>query len=145
MNKKIQTYDDLVEERKRLENLLVLHKHEIKEGWEGIKHSLNPFNSTVAFLGKVTRRDKTNPLVNFGVMVAGDLLLKKFLLGKAGFLTRLIVPFVVKNYSSHVLSRNGGTIMNRLKNLFKRKPNQNNGEMDLTSSDWSTRKTTDLN
>lgn len=137
MNKKIQTYDDLQEEKKRLENLLALHKNEINGNWDEVKLSLAPLNNTFSFIGKITKRDKSNPLLNIGIGFAGDLLIKRFLLAKAGFVARLVLPFVVKNYSSHVLNQNNKGILGKIKNIFSKK-SQHNGhtDIDLTTSEW---------
>jgi hypothetical protein len=104
MTKKIQTYDDLLAERKRLEILLAVQKEEIEANWHGVKSSLNPINNAASFLGKITRSDKSNPLITVGVGFIGDLILRKVF--KAGWLIRLVVPFVVKNYSSHMIAGN---------------------------------------
>jgi len=135
MNKKITTYDELIEEKKRLENLLVLHKHEIHENWENVKLSLTPVGNTVSFFGKFAQRNKTNPLLNMSLNLVGDFLLKGFFLKKAGWITRLVVPFVVKNYSSHVLVNNSQGILNKIKNLFSHR-RQSNGKMIDVTTDW---------
>ncbi len=138
MTKRIQTYDDLLEEKKRLETLLALQKNEIDENWQHVKSSLNPLNNAASFIGKITRGDKSNPLLTVGVGYIGDLVLRKVF--KAGWLIRLVVPFVVKNYTSHVLAgKTGnvkGTIGSRIKNLFRKKQSSHNGIPDLTTSDW---------
>lgn len=134
MNKKIQTYEDLQEEKRRLENLLMLHKQEMHDSWQGVKSSLNPINNVASFVGKLTRSDKSNPLLTMGLGFAGDLILRKFF--KASLIARLVVPFVVKNYSSHLFSGKGGGIVNKLKNLFTKKRQHHNGTPDLTTSDW---------
>src|SRR5688572_17537492 len=134
MTKKIQTYDDLLEEKKRLEALLAVQKDEIDASWHGVKSSLNPINNAASFLGKITRSDKSNPLLTVGIGYMGDLVLRKVF--KAGWLVRLVVPFVVKNYSSHLFAGKGGSIAEKFKNLFRKKQPSSNGMPDLTTSDW---------
>ena len=138
MTKKIQTYDDLIEEKKRLEALLAVQKDEIDTSWQGVKSSLNPLNNAASFLGKITRSDKSNPLLTVGIGFIGDLVLRKVF--KAGWLIRLVVPFVVKNYSSHLFASKGEngkpTIGTRIKKLFRKKQSSGNGIPDLTTSDW---------
>lgn len=119
MNKKIQTYDDLVEERKRLEQLLILNKEQISTNWIEMKKEFEPVNNVFSFLSKLTTRDKSNPLVNMGIDVAGDLLLRKILLARAGWATRLVVPFFLKNYSSNVFADKGKSFLHRLKHWLK--------------------------
>lgn len=133
--KKITTYEELQEEKKRLENLLVLHKHEIHANWDNVKLSLTPVSNTVSFFGKFTHKNKSNPLLNMGINLAGDLLLKRFFLRKAGWMTRLLVPFVIKNYSSHVLANNSKGILGKLKNIFGNRKHTN-GKMSDVTTDW---------
>jgi hypothetical protein len=134
MTKKIQTYDDLLEEKRRLEALLAVQKEEIDANWHGVKSSLNPLNNAASFLGKITRSDKSNPLLTVGIGYMGDLVLRKFF--KAGWLVRLVVPFVVKNYSSHMFAGKGTSLASKVKNLFRKKQPSHNGMPDLTTSDW---------
>lgn len=120
----IKTYDDLVAERKRLEALIVIQKERVVHDWEAVKNEFEPVNHTFGAIGKFTHADKSNPLVNMGLKFASDIFLKNFVLAKAGWVTRLAVPFVMKNYSSHLLSDNGKGIVDKLKgigNIFKRK------------------------
>lgn len=123
MNKKIQTYDDLVEEKKRLEELLTVQKHTISSNWVEMKEEFKPVNNIIAFFGKLTSRDKSNPLVNMGIDIGGDILLKRIILARAGWLTRLAVPYILKNYSSNVFAEKGKSLVHRLKHWLKGQKN----------------------
>lgn len=120
MNKnKIQTYDDLVEEKKRLEALLIVNKEQISTNWVEMKQEFEPVNNIIGFFGKLTTRDKSNPLVNMGIDVAGDLVLRKILLARAGWATRLVIPYLVKNFSSNVLADKGKSLFQRIRHWLK--------------------------
>lgn len=120
MNKNaIQTYDDLLEEKKRLEALLVVNKEQISANWVEMKKEFEPVNNILSFLSKMTTRDKSNPLLNMGIDVAGDLLLRKMLFAKAGWATRLVVPYLLKNYSSNMLADKGKSLFQRVKHWLK--------------------------
>ena len=120
MNKnKIQTYDDLVEEKKRLEALLIVNKEQISTNWVEMKQEFEPVNNIIGFFGKLTTRDKSNPLVNMGIDVAGDLVLRKILLARAGWATRLVIPYLVKNFSSNVLADKGRSFFQRIRHWLK--------------------------
>lgn len=126
MNKnKIQTYDDLVEEKMRLEQLLIVQKEQLSGNWVAMKKEFQPVNNFISFFSKLTTRDKTNPLVNMGIDVAGDLLLRKILLAKMGWATRLVVPFLLKNYSSNVFAEKGKSFIHKLKHWLKSNKNGN--------------------
>ena len=120
MNKnRIQTYDDLLEEKKRLEQLLSFQKEQISANWVEMKEEFRPVNNVVSFFNKMVSRDKSNPLVNIGIDVAGDLVLRKILLARAGWATRLVVPFLLKNYSSNVLAHKGKSFFQKIKHILK--------------------------
>jgi hypothetical protein len=133
MNKKIQTYDDLLEQKKRLEDLLVVQKQQISSNWVEVKESLTPVNNIVAFFGKLTHRDKSNPLVNMGIDIGGDLLLKRILLARAGWLTRLAVPYLLKNYSSNVFADRGKSFLHKIKHWLK---GNKNGRINTVSEEY---------
>jgi hypothetical protein len=121
MSKRIQTYEDLIEEKTRLETLLETKKLEISEDWKGIKHNLTPITNVFSFVGKFTHRHRSNPLVNFGIDMAGDVFLKKFILKRADWLTRLLLPVFIKNYSSNVLGEpKGNNLFSKIKKIFKK-------------------------
>ena len=120
---KIQKYDDLLEEKKRLEQLLATQKEQISTNWIEMKKEFEPVNNVVGFLSKITTRDRTNPLVNMGIDVAGDLVLRKILLARFGWATRLVLPYLLKNYSSNMLADKGKSFVHQIKHWFKGKKN----------------------
>lgn len=121
MNKTIKTYNDLCEERERLKNLLVIQKQRMKDDWEGVKHELNPFKKAAGVFGKMSRPDKSNPLMNAGVKIVTDLFIGKFVLGKAGWITKMAVPFVLRNYSTHMLADKGKSFISKVVTLMNSK------------------------
>ena len=118
-NNTIQTYDDLVEEKKRLEAMLIVHRDRVSTNWVELKKEFEPVNNVIGFFSKLTTRDKSNPIVNMGIDVAGDLLLRKILLARAGWATRLVVPFLLKNYSSNIFADKGKSFLQRIKYWFQ--------------------------
>lgn len=132
---RIKTYKDLCEERERIKNLLVVQRQKVKDDWDGLKDEFIPVKNAFGVVSKFTSADKSNPLINMGLKLAGDVFLKSFVLGKAGWLTRMAVPFVVKNYSSHFLVEKGKPLVNRVMNLFKtrKKPYYSKGYSATTN------------
>jgi len=121
MSKRIETYEDLIEEKKRLETLLESKKLEVSEDWNGVKHNLRPVTNALSFIGKFTHRNPSNPLVNFGINMAGDVFLKKFILRRADWVTRLLLPVFIKNYSSNVLGETkGNNLFAKVRKIFKK-------------------------
>lgn len=121
MSRTIKTYDDLCEERERMKSLLIVQKQRIKDDWQDIKNEFTPVKKAFSTVGKFVSGDRSNPLVNASLKVASDLFLTNFVLAKAGWLTKLTIPFVVRNYSSHMLADKGRTLLSKLGNLFKGK------------------------
>lgn len=119
MSQPIRTYKDLCEERERLQKKLTAQKQRVKDDWHDLKQEFNPVRNAIGVFGKMTHPDRSNPLLNVGLKIASDLLLKNFVLAKAGWAARLAVPFVVKNFSSHVIAEKGAGFINKVTNLFK--------------------------
>ncbi|MEI6948452.1 hypothetical protein V9K67_14760 [Paraflavisolibacter sp. H34] len=119
---KIKTFEDLEAEQKRLEGLLYSHKASFQDNIAGIKHGLKPFNLVFSTVGRAITRDRSGPLLNLGIDLGIDLLFRKLLLARAGYLTRVVVPFVVKNLSSHIImDQQRLVVMRRIRRFFRRK------------------------
>ena len=100
MNKAIMNYEDLLEEQKKMKELLEIRKDRIKKDVFELRQELQPMIKAVSFLGKFAMPDsKNNSAVKLGTGVTIDWILKKVL--RSNPLLSLIVPALVKNYSSH--------------------------------------------
>lgn len=135
MSSTIKTYKDLCDERERLKSLLVVQKQRLNDDWDGLKNELSPISNALGLVSRFTSPDKNNPLMNFGLKVAADLFITKFVLGKAGWITKLAVPFVMTNFSSNLLADKGKRVIDKISRLFSgRKPGSirsGNGKMDM--------------
>jgi hypothetical protein len=130
MTTQIKTYKELVEEKKRLKGLLEVQKLRVTDDWTLVKHELEPVNSAFGLIGKMTKGNKSNPLVNVGLKLASETLLKNLVLARAGWLAKLAIPLLVKNYSSHLMAGEGRSLFQKLKTsglagIFKRKNDGN--------------------
>jgi len=114
MTKRIQTYQDLLEEKERLQALLHIQKEILRQDIEGIKEELAPIRSAVHFVSKLFTKKDSNFFLDVGISSLVNLGVKKFLLARAGWLTRTIIPYFVKNFSSHVVADNKNTIIKKL-------------------------------
>jgi hypothetical protein len=104
MNKQFTSYDDLLKEKQQLEILLQAQKQVIHYDIQEIKAQLQPVKDTVEFIKKLMTKDKTSLLLNFGSDILINSVVKQFILSRAGWFTRAVVPFFLKNYSSHFLA-----------------------------------------
>ena len=101
MNKRIQTYDDLVKRKKQLEVLLDAQKELIKYDFQEVKVQAK---HALSGAGKAFTRDTSNMLLTSGANRLIDIVIKNVLLSRAGWVMRLVVPFFLKNFSSHYIA-----------------------------------------
>jgi len=133
MTNTIRTYKDMQEEKKRLQELLVIQKQLIREDIEEIKESLKPVQSALSFAGKLVTRDRGNFILNAGANRIINLVLKNTILARAGWFAKLVVPFLAKNYSSHLISENKGALLSKLFSWIGKK--NANGHVKTHTSD----------
>ena len=120
-NKRIRTYEDLVIEQQRLLSLLKTQESFIKVDIAGVKEGLQPFGKALQIVNKMATRDNTAPVMNFGLEMGVDLLIRKVLLARAGWFTKIVVPFLVKNYSSHIIGEDKRTaLIQKIKGFFRK-------------------------
>ncbi|NCI50541.1 hypothetical protein GWC95_11445 [Sediminibacterium roseum] len=119
MNSHINTYNDLLEEKKRLKLLLEERKIKVQTEFEEIKVKLKPVGAIIDTVQKMTTKDKSNPLLNMGIDVGVNLILKKLLLRNAGFIMKLLVPMLAKNYLSHEVEEDNN-IFSKVGKFFRK-------------------------
>jgi hypothetical protein len=121
MKRRITNYEELQEEKERLRQLLQVQGAQVRQDINEIREELKPVGnalSTAALF--ITRSTKGNLLANLGVNMTVDVLIRKLLLSRAGWITRNLVPYFVKNYASHIVEE-PGKIVDLFKRLFKKK------------------------
>lgn len=122
MSSHIRSYDDLLQEKQKLKLLLEERKILVQSEFEAIKVKLKPVGAIIDTVEKMTTKDKSNPLINIGIDVGVNLLLKKLLLRNAGFIAKLLLPLLAKNYLSHEIEEKNNVfskIGTFLKKTFK--------------------------
>jgi len=137
MNKSIKTYNDLLEEKQQLEVLLNAQRELIRYDMQQLKTEIQPAIKAVGLVGKMFTKDKSNALLNTGADTVIDLLFKKVLLGRAGWVTRLVVPYFLKNVSSHIIAEKKDTLLQKVFSLFRK---NHNGKTPPDPDPASTRK-----
>jgi hypothetical protein len=121
MNKRIKTYEDLLEEQQVLISRLKTQEQQIRVDIAGVKEGLKPFGKAMDMVHKMATRDNTAPMLNFGMEMGIDILIRRVLLARAGWFTKIVVPFLVKNYSSHVIGEEKrAALINKIKGFFKK-------------------------
>ncbi len=122
MNKKrIRTYEDLVEEQQRLISVLKIQEQTVRVDIAGVKQGLQPFGKALQVVNKLATRDNTAPVMNFGLEMGIELLIRKVLLARAGWFTKIVIPFLVKNYSSHIIGEDKRlALIQKVKGFFRK-------------------------
>jgi len=121
MNNRIKNYEDLEAEKRRLISLLRDHEDVIKVDLAGVQEGLKPFGNALKVVNKLATRDNTAPVMNLGLEMGIDLFIRRFVLARAGWLAKIVVPFLVKNYSSHIIGEEKReALMKKIKNIFRK-------------------------
>jgi hypothetical protein len=115
---RIQTYNDLVAEKEVLERNLMVLKSIVRQDIIDLKKDLRPVTQVLGFLGKITTKDRSNSLVTLGVDIIGDVVIKNFLLAKTGWITRMVLPYFIKNYSTKFLGEKGNGLIEKIARKF---------------------------
>src|SRR6187551_2561830 len=130
MKRKIRSYEDLEREEQLLEELLQTQKQLIQLDIHVLRNQLKPASMALQVFNKITTVDKSNLLLNEGANKAIDFVLNKFILARTGWITKFLVPFFLKNYSSHLIGDNKVNIVEKVFSLFGHK----NGRTTTTPS-----------
>jgi hypothetical protein len=100
---KIRTYDDLLQEEQRLTQQLKVQENIIRQDLAGFRENIEPIKKVFGTVQKVFTRDNRVPLFNVGLELGIDILLRRFILARAGWVAKTIIPYLVKNFSSHII------------------------------------------
>jgi len=101
---RINNYEELLAERRRLEQQVVQQKIILKEEFTGLKGKLEPLMNLLPVLNIFKTKETRNPLLNIISSVGIDLVGQKFL-SKAGWITRFIVPLIAKGLTSRAIGK----------------------------------------
>ena len=77
--------------------------------------------------------DKTSLLLNLGSEIAINTVVRRFILSKAGWIAKAVVPFFLKNYSSHFLADQKDKWIEKLKDWISSR----NGHAHKTDESYS--------
>jgi len=113
MKTNIQNQDDLRAERIRLNNQLQVAKAKMRHEFTAIKTELNPARQAVGVIGDIFTAPQRG-LLNMGVGLGVDTILRRGLLARAGWVTKLVVPFFVRNIASNYISKNRVSVVENL-------------------------------
>jgi len=117
----IRTYKDLLQEEQRLQQVLKAQEILIREDLVSLKENLEPVKKVYDQVHKIFTRDNRVPLFNVGLEMSIDILLRRLLLARAGWFAKTFVPYVVKNYASHIIGEEKRkAIIKKIEELFNK-------------------------
>jgi hypothetical protein len=123
MTKPIRTYEDLVQQKNQVEALLQAQKELLIYDLRQLQTEFKSATSGLSIVGNIVTRKKQGFMVDLGVNKMIDFLFKKLILSRSGWITRLAVPFIVKNISSHLISNNKEQIVEKIKSWLHKSSN----------------------
>lgn len=102
---RINSYDELLAERRRLENQISEQKLVMKEDFRSLKFKLEPFLNLLPVLNIFRNKKTSHPLLST-ISSLGIDLLGQTLLSKTSWITKFIVPLIAKGVTSRAISQN---------------------------------------
>lgn len=119
MSRQIKNYKDLCEEKQRLETLLLQQKADFRVNFQDFKEDYSPIFKLGSAIGMLTTRNFRYPLINTIVGMVITSVVKNKLLAHAGWTARLLVPFFMKNVSSHLIKRKAVKLFAKFRQLVQ--------------------------
>ena len=123
MTKPIRTYEDLVQQKNQVEALLQAQKELLMYDLRLLQTEFKSATSGLSVVSNLVSRKKQGFMVDFGMNKLIDFLFKKIILSKSGWITRLAVPFIVKNISSNLIDKNKDQIVEKLRSWLHKSSN----------------------
>src|SRR5262245_48324269 len=118
---KIRTYNDLLQEEQRLVQQLKVHETLIRQDLVAMEEEFQPVIRVFNTAQKLFTRDQRVPVFNAGLELLVDIVLRRFILAKSGLFTKIVIPYLVKNYSSHIISEEKRKIIiSKIKDFFNK-------------------------
>ena len=118
---KIKTYNDLLQEEQRLQQILKSQEVVIRDDLVNMKENLEPIKKVYDQVHKVFTRDNRVPVFNVGLELGIDMILRRFILARAGWFAKTFVPYVIKNYASHIIGEEKRkAIIKKIEEMFNK-------------------------
>ncbi len=100
----IRTVSDLLAEKERISEQIRVSRRQISADLDLIRDELNPFKGLSDKARKLLKGGEASPAVKQAVATAAGFALENFVLKRAGWVPRIIVPWVVKKVSGFVVA-----------------------------------------
>src|SRR5689334_18203309 len=115
---KITTYEELLREKERLELQLEVHKAAVKMHVDDIKKKLNPIRNVVHFFSNFSPSAAGDTMIGTGLGLSLELLIRKLFFARTGWITKMVAPILIKNFSANMLMKNKKSLIKKVKSLL---------------------------
>ncbi len=119
MINKIENNEQLQAEKERMSELLEVKKNQISNDFHDIKENLKPVTQVTHVVSNMLSNKNKSNLVRIGVTLGVELILNKIILRRAGWATKLIVPFLVRNVALNYINEHREEVITKALNLVK--------------------------
>jgi hypothetical protein len=110
-----------LQEEKRLQQVLKSQEILIREDLVNMKENLEPIKKVYDQVHKIFTRDNRVPVFNVGLELGIDMILRRFILARAGWFAKTFVPYVIKNYASHIIGEEKRkAIIKKIEEMFNK-------------------------
>jgi hypothetical protein len=116
---KINSLADLKTEQKKLLQRKMVLETEIITDFEKFKADLAPLTSFTKGAGNILV-SKDNGILGNSLGAIANFVTRNVLLKNSGFVTRLIIPYLVKNSTSSLVEKNKSKIVDWVGNVFSK-------------------------
>lgn len=104
MKNRMRAYDRLLLEESTLQQQLKLNRQKIGDHVQSLKAKAQPAAIGMGIAKSILTRNGRQPIAQGGLDLMIDLVTKRFLFRKSGWIAKMILPPLLKNISSHALS-----------------------------------------
>jgi len=125
IKKEIKTYQDLVDEQKRLEALLKDQKELVQSDVEKVKLKVKPYTEIARNVKKFTPLDGAILAFSLTSDMIVNTLFKKIIVARTGWLGKLVLPYLFKKYSHSFLKEQKDKFVSGVRSVVKNKGNTN--------------------
>jgi len=130
--------NDLKAERRRLKADIAEKEQLLKADYAGFQDAIRPLQVATNVLSKfVVSKDKD--MISTGIETALSFVLRNVVLSRAGWLTKMVVPYVAKKYAANKLADNKADLVHTMRDwlhkLQDKRRQKMNGHYDRSTAD----------
>ena len=136
--KRVKSMNDFHAERRRLKAAIAEKESLMKADVDALKEKLQPVNIAINYAAKFTSSKDKN-FLNTGLETALTYVLRNVVLARAGWITKIIVPIIARNYASNKLTENKADIVHTVRDWLhkfqEKRRAKANGLYDRSTAD----------